>query len=923
MRLVYGLGLLVLSTACSALKDGLEAERPYPPGRDEGRNFKPKTEPDQSPQMAAIHKSLVDNADYEYMELGNGMRALIVSDPTLDKCSCALSVRVGSFDDPQEAQGLAHFLEHMLFMGTERYPDEDGFDKFLCLHNGGFNAMTCGEVTEYYLDITPDAFPEAVDRLADFFKTPLLRQGSVEREVSAVNSEFMNGLNRDPWRLWRMVGKMCKGDEPMSKFNVGNYETLKRDGIWEEMKAFWMEKYSSDKMCVVVYGNRSVSELRGLLASFEDVPRRRCDEDSGAGVSSEAEGATDERWSVFDGEYTNRWVWVEPVADTKSLVVTMTMESEYELFRNNPYEYVVNMILRKDTKGFECRVKDKGLVLSVETDVYSYTRYSVASITMNLSEEGSRRPKEVLEELAKYLKGIDICADEYDELRKRSQYLFRYKEKKEPMEQARKLVEDMQFYPIENVLDHKYCFERFDADEVRRVAERMADTSGWLVFHVAKDAGEFEMCEEIYGVRYGVGDRIFGPEDVLAGEPSEKGEVARWTEGEVVRREGGVPEILQKELPHGRVSYLFDDSYGVPKVFVGCLLRTEHGSDDVASMKVLAANTMDQMFRKYGGQLYKTDVSIEVDVRHHEMEVRVECFNHMGVEVCRMFFDTLFGKQDVSRHQLIKEDIRNDLETVRSRSPYTRCIDGMRWMRVAGHRTVEQVMEGLDAVPRGFEMSRTFFPEVFVIGNAEYSDAERIFEHIASKQEAVYGCPREEAPSGRHRCDVNTGDKKNNACALGYYGGKYGSHKDAAVTHLVNHSSRALFFNQLRTNEELGYIVACRVVHLNDEQYLWFIVQSEKDVEFLEERVRRFVADLDKHFRDMSEDDFRKFKSGVVSQFRERKKNFELYSTSLWNKYMRGVVDQEYDDKVVEAVDKIPKESLCMDKVYVSRVFAH
>ncbi|AFN83161.1 secreted/periplasmic Zn-dependent insulinase-like peptidase [Encephalitozoon romaleae SJ-2008] len=870
-----------------------------------------------------IRKSLADTMEYEHVEMPNGIHALVISDPSLDKCSCAVSVKVGAFDNPESAQGLAHFLEHMLFMGTEKYPDEEGFSKFLARNNGGYNATTYGEVTIYYFDVAPKAFEEGVDRLADFFKAPLLKKNSVEREVSAVHSEFCNGLNVDDWRIWRMMARCCKKELPISKFSTGNYDTLRREGIWEEMKDFWRKKYSCDKMCVVIYGNKSPSELKKLLKKFEGVPKgleeKEC---SGKNMGSELE----EGWSVFDTEYTNRWIRVEPIADTKSIVVTITVESGYKVFRNNPYECITEMILRDDPRGFACKVKDKGLALDVECENANYTDYSLIIITVHLSVVGSKRPKDVVLELVKYIQGMNITESEYEELKKRSRYLFKYEENDEPMYQTQKIAKRMQFYPIENVLDKDYCFERFDENEMKRIIKRMGSFSEWLVFHVAKDAGVFDMCEEIYGVRFGLGDKILEAKDIK-GEPLEKVDSVEWKEGEMASSENG-SDIISKEFPGGKINYLFNDTYKVPKVFIGYLIRTENISKESrVDMMFLAENAKSQFFKKHGGYLYGTGVDVSVRIEHYGIEIRIECFNHMSVEVSQKFFDILFGDPDQSRKDLIKEKIRNELEIMRNSSPYRRCDEGMRWMKVPDHMMAEEMMEKLHSVDTRCKMSRKFFLEMFAIGNIEYSDAEKIFNHVLSKQVEVYNYKRKGLLDGRYKCDVKTSDKVNNACTVNYYCGKYGNHVDAAMTHLVHQSCMAMFFDDLRTKEELGYVVASRVMHLDDEQYIVFLVQSEKDVDFLEKRIRKFVEDLDGYYKEMSEEQFEEFKSGVISFFKEKKKNFEIYSTDMWGKYLRGVVDLKYEDKAVDAVSKISKKDLSIGKVfgpaYVSRVFAH
>lgn len=65
--------------------------------------------------------------------------------------------------DPDELPGLAHFCEHMLFLGTKKYPDENQYNKFLANHAGRSNAFTSSDQTDYYFDVAPDRLRETLD----------------------------------------------------------------------------------------------------------------------------------------------------------------------------------------------------------------------------------------------------------------------------------------------------------------------------------------------------------------------------------------------------------------------------------------------------------------------------------------------------------------------------------------------------------------------------------------------------------------------------------------------------------------------------------------------------------------------------------------------------------------------------------------
>ncbi|OYW90100.1 MAG: hypothetical protein B7Z18_11995, partial [Alishewanella sp. 32-51-5] len=122
-------------------------------------------------QATAILVSPNDQRQYKTLTLPNKIEVILVSDPTTENSAVSLSVGAGMLQDPMTQQGLAHYLEHMLFMGTERYPDPAEYSNFVSQHNGAANAYTWLDITNYMLQINNQAFDEALDRFSDFFKS--------------------------------------------------------------------------------------------------------------------------------------------------------------------------------------------------------------------------------------------------------------------------------------------------------------------------------------------------------------------------------------------------------------------------------------------------------------------------------------------------------------------------------------------------------------------------------------------------------------------------------------------------------------------------------------------------------------------------------------------------------------------------------
>merc|ERR1711959_212488 len=119
------------------------------------------------------------------------MKVWIVSDPELPQSAAGLANQVGSWQNPDDALGLAHFNEHMVFMGTKRYPEPSSFDTFLTANGAqSSNAATGSAVTQYAFSVAHNAFPEALDRFADMFTEPLMTNSGLHKEINAVNQEY-------------------------------------------------------------------------------------------------------------------------------------------------------------------------------------------------------------------------------------------------------------------------------------------------------------------------------------------------------------------------------------------------------------------------------------------------------------------------------------------------------------------------------------------------------------------------------------------------------------------------------------------------------------------------------------------------------------------------------------------------------------
>jgi nardilysin len=158
--------------------------------------------------------------------------------------SVSIAINAGSFNDPANRPGLAHFLEHMIFMGSEKYPDENAFNSLISSNGGYSNAYTENEVTNYQFKINHNELKLALDMKAHLLCKPLLKKDAMLREIQAVDSEFEGNFSYDNVRAELILSESIQDKKhPCAQFGWGNLTSLtasgKDDSLWNDLKSFY------------------------------------------------------------------------------------------------------------------------------------------------------------------------------------------------------------------------------------------------------------------------------------------------------------------------------------------------------------------------------------------------------------------------------------------------------------------------------------------------------------------------------------------------------------------------------------------------------------------------------------------------------------------------------------------------------------
>ncbi len=258
----------------------------------------------------------LQNRETRKLRLENGLEAYLISDPDLDQSAAALSVEAGAFQDPESSPGMAHFLEHMLFLGTSKFPEENGYQRYVSEHGGHTNAYTTSDHTNYAFTVNHDGFEETLERFSWFFKEPLFNPSGVEREMQAVDQEHGKNIENDRNREYYISKEIANSKHPYSRFQTGNLETLKEISQ-DSLKKWYQTHYSANLMHLVVISNQDLDTLQEWVTKeFEGVPDHNLERFS-----------TNE--PLFTEDVMGQILYITPMKDLRELSLTWELPQKF------------------------------------------------------------------------------------------------------------------------------------------------------------------------------------------------------------------------------------------------------------------------------------------------------------------------------------------------------------------------------------------------------------------------------------------------------------------------------------------------------------------------------------------------------------------------------------------------------------------
>ena len=821
-----------------------------------------------------------DTAQFRRLVLDNGMRVLLVSDAKFNKSAASLVVNVGQIDDPQDTEGLAHFLEHMLFLGTEKYPDITDYSNFIRANGGYNNAYTTSDHTNYQFEVRHDAFAGALDRFAQFFIAPLFTPEFVGREVSAVNNEAMRHLQNDQRRQIGVLREMYAPGSGESKFSTGNKQTL-AGATPAAVRAFYEAYYTSDRMALALTGKASLDELEKLAREkFSAVPKR-------AAKSLVREAA------YIPLKDALRMAQIEPVKEIRKLAMEFLIPATRPDFASKPDQLVTQLISYPGAGGLVDLLKKEGLANDLSAYVWERTgSYGSLFVDIDLTPAGQAQHQRVLQLAFSYLEHLRTApfpSDFYAERARVGQLAETYSDRGEGAALATKLSNQALFYPLEVAERATTVWGKPDEAAYRRVLDALRPNR--MLSTLAAKGLPTDRKERIYSTPYSVSEQTGAAFDALAKPAKVASFALPKTNPFMPASTDLLAERAQTLInePALKLAYLQDTEFQRPSTalvvrFVP--LRSQATADKLALLRLLDLSVEDAITAAQGeaalaGVAFNTDASAE------GYRFRVSGFGDSPARYADHFAAQLRNfTLTPQRFEAVKEVALRRIASYAQTEAYLLAShrrDAMvREFQYLPNERVEATKNATLAQVQAF--AKQYFAkgrlEVLVHGNLLPEEAAAVTRKIA-KSVGAQAAPDSALVKRRHLVvqpgenvlDAGAIEGANSALILDYLLPDESAKLRAASMVLSAYFSTP-FYSEMRTRQQLGYIVASAAGASLRERYLTFIIQSsDYGPGELRKRAETFIATLPASMAKIGDDEWATLVAGVRANLEQKPKS--------------------------------------------------
>lgn len=903
------------------------------------------------------HVSPLDTRSFRALTLANRLSVVLVSDALSERAAASMDVQVGSFSDPPDIPGLAHFLEHMLFLGTVKYPDEASYNAYLSSHGGSSNAYTASENTNFHCElvatrpapgsVTPPNFREALDRFAQFFIAPAFTESATDRELNAVHSEFEKNLQNDSWRSTQVIKSCANPAHPYSYFNIGSRETLhdtpRRNGIdiRKALLAFHARYYSANLMKLAIVAPYDLDTLQSWVVDlFSEVENRD----------------VDHPWRAYQHippllpDQIPRQFDLLTIKDIRQLEITWLTPSVLEDYRSKPTSLLCRLLGDEGHGSILSVLKARDWGDQVFAGMQTYRTFGMMYVSVTLTKTGVSHVDDIIQLIYEYirlLRKTGVPEWFFKEQRTVAENAFRFREREGAFGLAIRLADSLQLVPPEDCLS-SYLFHEYAPEKISRILDCLTPENGIVSVAGRFIADKVSTKERWFGMSYHV-------------EAIEEPRLHRWRHSEKSPGEDELSlpmpndliptdfTILGKPLPEGHgetegpcrilrnelmeVHYKLDQTFMRPKAVIVLKFATPLANQSPwqVVMSSLFGDLLEDALTEYSSIAERAGYWYSFEVLGEGVQLSVGGYSHRIGNLLKDVVEKMKGFQaDPVRFEMIRDFLERFYVNFEKKPPTSHATYSLGRLLYEPHWSIKDQLECLRDDSVSIEAMHVYSQQLLskaymtalVYGNISEDVAIDIVRSVQHTLD-FKPLPDDQRPQRRvvkpplggrvfsRQAHPNLNDK-NSAIEVYYQTEPLGNFPEDVKVDLLASILEDPVFHELRTKQQLGYIVHEGLFYRDSVGGVYFRIQSTVACpDELLRRIDEFLIDVRKGLLEtMSDEKFQTYVKALVARRSEPDKTLSSRASRFWGELGTGYMQYDRAEKEIEALHSVTKDEV-------------
>jgi len=871
--------------------------------------------------------------------LENKMKVILFQDKKASNNFVSLTVNIGSHQDT--ILGIAHFLEHMLFRGTENYRGHNDFNDYIQKRSGESNAWTAYDRTCYYYSLagSEKCFLKSLDMFSEFFYCPLINENCVSKEIKAVNAEHVKNISNDVFKIHDILRVAMNKENWFSKFSTGSSKTLNVENIHLKVRDFFDKYYSSDLMTLIIVTNsNNIKNIKDQIKlSFENIKIKKHIKNTDLINNTK----------LFK---TPSLIKMIPINDIPSIIFhwEINFYSKKNKF-DNPIFFLLNLINNKQKNSIKNILIDNNYATDFFcsiTDIYN--EKCILIIHIDITEYGIKNKSDILFLIKSFFNILKEKTNDgsfisnYNENIEIEKYNFLFY-KMDFIENINFLITN---YPYDELKDIKYILkhdalqEKYSSTTKNKLLNLIGslDFENCVIIEANKNHDKkeiFQICE-YYKTKYSYNNKKIKIGNISTNVKNIAEKLNITTKNKYVSLLTDYKKVKNNKpiclkIDGKNIYYQYDTRFKNPNISLYLAIKLENIFDNITNYIC---------FHLYLKILKK---------EYHNL---INEINFSGYNLCINIFDDciyFYLHGNYGNIELIFEKIINSFFSQNNLSQKNFEIEKENFKLIHEQNMYAPSYEKIDFY--FYEnTNKKYFSDEKILSELKNIDLQKI-EKICDKYlknnnitSYIYGncdsnmienmikiikivpskCSEKNGDNydnyieiiGKKNIEIENNNKQeNNNCVrfhiplykFDYLNYDYETH---CIIHLLNNIISPYFYKKLRSEETYGYVVKAYIYFYGKNSSLYltycFLVVSERDCKNISERIKKFIKKEIKPLLNIEEKEFENIKKSYIELTKKNHIDQEEYADEIFHcEIMKKYLKFGLKNKLANACEKI------------------